>query len=264
MKNNTVKSVNNWVDAVFVISVKSFESRIQHIEREMSKHNISFKFMFLHDSDDIDDSIIDSVFAPSILERNHQSLILKNIAIWHEAAANNYKRILVFEDDVILSNDFNVRFDEAMTAAKKLSDGWLIFLGGSDVKVPDSFFLEKGPLIKLTMSTAEGLVSDLTAVQRRLKWIAHNKITLPADQLIQAIDKETLTPHFWLTKSIVKQGSTTGLFESKLDAHRKKHSRTFTIIRNQWNLFRRQILRRQFVQICAKIKHLIIQKKCVK
>ncbi|MCD6025587.1 MAG: 3-deoxy-D-manno-octulosonic-acid transferase [Solimicrobium sp.] len=261
MKTHTVKSVNSWVDAVFVISVKSFDARIQHVEREMKKHNIVFKFMFLHDAEDIDNSLIEHVFSPSILERNHQSLVLKNIAIWREAAANNYKRILVFEDDVILSSNFISKFHEAMAAATKLCDGWLLFLGGSDVKVPDSFFLETGPLIRLPMSTAEGLVSDLTAIRRRLKWIANNKITLPADQLIQAIDKETGTSHFWLSTAIVKQGSTTGLFDSKLDAHRKKHSRAFTIIRNKLNLYRRQILRRKIVQISKKIKDLLVPKK---
>lgn len=251
MQNHTVKPVNEWVNAVFVISVKSFNNRIRHIEKEMAKHNIEFKFMFAHDADELDTAIIDSAFAPSNLEKTHQSLILKNIAIWEEAVKNNYSRILVFEDDVILSKNFALHFNTAMEATKSLKDGWLLFLGGSDVKVPDYYFLESGPLVALEMSTAEGIVSDLSSIKRRLEWIQNHKITLPADQLIRKIDKETGTQHFWLKKFIVRQGSTTGLFDSKLDAHRQKHSRLFTVIRNQWNLLRRQLLRRHIVRFKA-------------
>lgn len=257
MIKKTAKSVNKWVDAVYVISVKSFDSRIQHIKNELEKQNISFEFMFLYDANELDDVIIDKYFGLSNLKKNHQSLVLKNIAIWREAVAKNYHQVLIFEDDAILSKDFIARFDEAMVAAEKLSEGWLTFLGGSDVKVPDYYFLQPGPLIALPMSTAEGYVSDLCSIKRRLHWLENNKVTLPADQLIRQIDLECATPHYWLTKAIVRQGSSTGLFDSVLDGHRQKHSRIFTITRNKLNKLRRQIIRRFVVTTKAKILHFL-------
>jgi len=253
MTNQTRKAVNQWVEAVYVLSVKSFDSRIHHIKQELEKYNITFEFMFEHDANELTNDTIENTFSQSNLKNTHQSLVLKNIAVWHKAASKNYSKILVLEDDAILFDDFIDRFDEAMTATEKLKDGWLVFLGGSDVKVPDFYFLEPGPLIALPMSTAEGYVSDLCSIQRRLTWLENNKVTLPADHLIRHIDQESNTPHYWLTRAIVKQGSTTGLFDSMLDDHRQKHSRLFTIARNNWNKFRRQQLRRYIVRLKASL-----------
>jgi glycosyl transferase family 25 len=254
MPKEQARPVNDWVDAVYVLSVKTFASRIAHIKEQLANHHITFQFMFDHDADELDEQLLANVFGPSDLKATHQSLVLKNIAVWRDAAANNYHRILVFEDDAVLAKDFVTRFDTAMTAASKLPDGWLIFLGGADVKVPDHFFLAPGPLVELPMPTAEGCVSDITAIRRRLAWLESNKATLPADHLTHHIDQLSGIRQYWLTHPIVEQGSTIGLFDSVLDGHRQKHSRSFNILRNRWNKFRRQRLRGWLVRLKAKIR----------
>jgi glycosyl transferase family 25 len=243
-----VRPANQWVDAVYVLTVKG-SFRIEHIQAEMVKNGIAFSFMLEHDAADLDQAILDRTFGPSSMKRAHQSLVLKNIQVWKNAVEKGYRRVLVFEDDAVLSKHFAAGFDEAMQAAEKLPAGWLVFLGGLDTKVPDSYFMARGPLVQLPIPTAEGCVYDLLAMQRRLKWLESNLVTLSADHLMCHIDAAMGSPHYWLRHPIVEQGSVTGIFDSLLDGSRQKHSRTYNVLRNRWNIFRRRQLREWIVRV---------------
>lgn len=242
------KPVNRLVDAVYVLSVKTFAQRIAHIEHEMQKHKITFRFMFEYDAAELDDTMLADIFGPSDMQKAHKSLVLKNIQVWRDAVAHDYHRVLVFEDDAVLAPDFSLRLEQALGSDELPSEGWLIFLGGMDTKVPDAYFLSKGPLVELPIATAEGCVSDICAMRRRLEWIEHNKITLPADHLIRRIDHDQGTRQFWLRHPIIEQGSVLGIFDSALDGSRQKHSRYYNIFRNRWNKLQRRYLREWIVR----------------
>ena len=237
------------VDAVYVLSVKTFAQRIAHIEREMARHGIAFEFVFEHDADELDSRLIAANFGPCDLKTSQQSLVLKHIHAWRRAAEENLRRVLVFEDDAVLAPDFAARLDEALRAADALPAGYLVFLGGADTKVPDRYFLSPGPLVELPIATAEGYVTDLEAMRRRLTWLAGNKVTLPADHLLKQIDAALGIRQYWLTRPIVEQGSVLGIFPSVLDGNRQKHSALFNRWRNRWNKFQRHRLRRWLVRI---------------
>ena len=81
-----------------------------------------------------------------------------------------------------------------------------------------------------------------------------NEIALPADHLLKHADAELGIAHFWLRPPIVEQGSVLGLFESVLDAHRRKHSRAFNVLRNRWNKFQRHRLRGWLVRARIMLK----------
>lgn len=247
------KRVNDLVDAVYVLSVKTFADRIAHIKSEMTRHGISFRFVFEHDAGELTEDAIVGTFGHSGMKKSHQSLVLKNIKVWRDAVANGFRRVLVFEDDAVLGRDFGWRFQEAMEAADALPSGWMIFLGGMDTKVPDHYFLAPGPLVELPMATAEGCVHDLVAMQRRLEWLRHNRVVLPADHLIRHIDMETGTRQFWLRHPIVEQGSVLGIFDSHLDSGRQKHSRCFNVLRNRWNKFQRRRLREWLARLKSRV-----------
>jgi glycosyl transferase family 25 len=241
-----IKPVNEWVDAVYVLSVRKYESRIRHVSAELARCGIGFSFVFEHDADDLTQDQIDQYFLPSDLKRTHQSLVMKNIHVWNEALAAGYKRILVFEDDVQLNNRFSEGFDEAMRAAENLVPGWLIFLGGMDAHAPSSYFRSAGPLVPLPLPTTEGCVLDREAIRRHLAWISHNKVRLPADHLMNAIDAETATPQYWLRHPVVEQGSVTGVFDSQLDQGRQRHGLRYNMLRYRWKRFCRRQLRDWF------------------
>ena len=255
--NQDVRSVNDCVDQVYVLSVRTFTQRIHHITTELTKHAIDFRFVFEHDATDLDERITNAVFSPGALANGQRSLILKNIHVWRDAVAKGYRHVLVFEDDAVLASTFRKVFDQAMAAAEKQTPGWMIFLGGFDTRVPLEYFRSRGPLVELPMATAEACVYDQETMQRRLAWLSRNPVSLPADHLMRHIDQQEGTRQYWLRHPIVEQGSVVGLFGTVLDSSRSKHSLLYHRIRNYWN----KIHRRYFWEWVIRVQSLITRDK---
>jgi glycosyl transferase family 25 len=236
------------IDAVFVLSVKTFTDRIAHVRRELGHFGIAFEFIFDFDAAELDEATILAHFVGTSPMRRQMSLTLKHREAWRLACARGARRVMVFEDDVILHPRFHPRLAAAMRAADALPAGWHIFLGGADAKVPDAFFLHPGPLVPLASTTAEGYVTDTEACRRRLAWCEANKIRHPADQLITHIDRAEGVAQYWPPAPLVEQGSVIGLFDSVLDATRLKHSRLYNVARHRWTKWRRRTWRRHWVR----------------
>ena len=241
------------VDAVFVLSVRSFTERIQHIERHFAEQGVNFEFIFDYDPQELTADCVDEYFGESDMGSAHKSLVMKHIQAWHLGLERGCGKILVFEDDAILVNNFAHQFHGIKADLAKLDAGYLVFLGGSDTKVPDDFFLQKGPLIRLPIATAEGYLCDAESMRRRISWLKAHKVRLPADHLIRHIDEACGTPQYWLDSPLVQQGSVFGMFDTYLDDHRKKHSRYYNYLRYRWNQFGRRQLRKWIV----KLKYLV-------
>jgi glycosyl transferase, family 25 len=231
------------IDAVYVLSVKTFTDRIAHIRQELGRQQIEFEFIFDYDADELQEADLARTFEPGKLGLPHRSLVLKHAQAWKLALARGQQRILVLEDDVVLSPRFKAGIAQALDAADQLAPAYLIFLGGADTKVPDAFFLAQGPLFPLPLPTAEGYVTDAVALQRRIAWLAEHRVDLPADHLINRIDRECGIGQYWVREPIVEQGSVFGMFTSELDQHRLKHSPFYNSMRYRWNRFQRRRLR---------------------
>jgi len=236
------------IDAVFVLSVRTFADRIAHVTRELGRFDVPFEFIFDFDADELDEATMVKHFAGSSPMKKQMSLTLKHLHAWRLACARGARRAMVFEDDVVLLPQFHARLAAAMRAADGLAPGWHVFLGGADAKVPDWFFLDPGPLVRLASTTAEGYVTDLEGCRRRLAWCETNRISHPADQLITHIDRAEGIAQFWPPAPLIEQGSVTGLFDSALDAVRLKHSRFYNVARHRWTKWRRRTLRRLWVR----------------
>jgi glycosyl transferase family 25 len=243
--NKTNHLVNDHIDMVYVLSVKTFTDRIAHIKTLMQQHDIPFEFIFEHDIPDMSSELLAQTFSSACkLTMAQKSLVLKHIQAWKNACLNQFKHVLVFEDDVILNKNFKLYFDKVVNAINQLPAGHLVFLGGADAKVPAHFLLSNETLVALPLATAEAYISDLTAMQRRVDWLNTHQVSMPADHLICHIDQHTQTAHYWSRRPMAEQGSVTGIFNSHLDSHRQKHSKLFNVLRYRWNKFQRHILRR--------------------
>jgi glycosyl transferase family 25 len=248
-----MRPVNDCVDGVYVLTVKTFTQRIAHIRAELGRHGIAFDFVLEHDVPELDADLLRSRFSAPDMTPGQQSLMLKHIAAWRRALDKGQRRILVFEDDVLLGADFAAGFTRAMRAADGLAPGWLVFLGGADTKVPDRYFLAEGPLVPLPIATAEGYATDRAAIEKRLAWLEGNRVDLPADLFLRRLDPLLGIAQYWVRPPLVEQGSVVGLFDSALDANRQKHSRTYNVLRNRWNKFQRHRLRGWLVRARAMI-----------
>lgn len=243
MEAADAKRVNDLVDAVFVVSVRTFTERIEHMRREMARFGIRFEWMFDYDPGSIDPALIERTFAPSDLKASHQSLVLKHAATWRACVERDLRRVLVFEDDVVLAPDFPQAFGRAMQEADRLAPGYLIYLGCGDNRYVDgaahcdATLVPGGPL-----SAADAVVFDREAARRRLDWMTRHRVTRPADWLMREVDAQCATPHYWLGEPVVEQGSMNGRFASSLDDKRRRRGRLYAWLRYRWSKWRHRNL----------------------
>lgn len=226
--------VSRVVDAVYVLSVRSFADRIAHIEAEMSRHCIGFEFIFDFDANAIPAETIAATFAPSDMKLAHQSLVLKHIETWKRCVDRRLRRVLVFEDDAVLANGFVGGLAQALAETDRLVPGWLMYLGrgnnrhlggsGHDALLPGG-----------ELPATDALVFDAEAARRRLQFIASRRITRPADWLMRETDAAVGVRHYWLREPLVEQGSMNGMFDSALDEKRRGRGRRYDWVRYRWD-----------------------------
>jgi glycosyl transferase family 25 len=239
MEQGNPRAVNELVDAVFVVSVRAFADRIEHMRAEMARAGIRFEWVFDFDPETIDPALLERTFAPSDLRISHQSLVLKHVATWRACVERNLRRVLVFEDDVVLARNFSQVFDRAMQEADRLAPGYLIYLGCGDNRYMEeaaqaaTALVPGGPL-----SAADAIVFDRETAGRRLDWMSRHRVTRPADWLMREVDRECSTPHFWLSDPVVEQGSMNGRFASSLDEKRRRRGRVYAWLRYRWSKWR--------------------------
>ncbi len=233
--------INQLVDAVYVLSVRSFDDRIAHVRREMARHGIEFEFLFEFDPDAIPDHLIRRMFAPSDMKRAHQSLVLKHVETWRRCLQQGFRRVLVFEDDVVLSRGFPEGLAGALKEADRLAGPYLIYLGRGDNRYvgagPGGSALVPGGVLPAT----DALLFNREAAQRRVAWVDAHRIARPADWLMREMDAAIGVPHYWLRDPIVEQGSMSGLFDSVLDEKRESRSRLLVKLRYRWDKWWKQL-----------------------
>jgi glycosyl transferase family 25 len=235
--------INDSVDAVLVLSVRSFEDRIAHMRAEMARHGVAFEFVFDFDANAIPAELIERHFAPSDMKVTHQSLVLKHIHTWRLCAARNWRRALVFEDDAVLAPQFGAVFAQAMREADALAPGYLIYLGCGDNRYADSARRAKTMLVPGgQLPATDALVFDRAAAEHRLAYLDQHKIARPADWLTREVDAAVGVRHYWLREPVVEQGSMNGLFTSVLDDKRQARGRWYSWLRFRWDKFRHRAL----------------------
>ncbi len=238
------------VDAVFVLSVKTFEDRINHVKKQMALHQIEYQFVFDFDIPDLNTSLlIDTFETEKVLDKPQQSLVLKHIQAWRLCVEHQFQNILVFEDDVILSDNFVPKLNQAIKAIEQKQNAYLLFLGGADTKVSDAFLLSNESIVEQPIATAEAYLTNHAACEKRMQWLSSHKVNLPADFLLRKMDPESGIVQYWLKEHIAEQGSVTGIFESSLDKQRRKHSLLFNYLRYEWQKINRKKLRKFYALV---------------
>jgi glycosyl transferase family 25 len=232
-------SVNDLVDAVLVVSVRSFQDRIEHMRAEMARFNIQFEWVFDFDPPEITPELLERTFAPSDMRLPHQSAVLKHIATWRICAERNYRRVLIFEDDVVLAPNFPEVLALAMAEADQLRTPYLLYLGcghnryAAGAQNSATMLVPGGPL-----PAAEAIVIDHTSAQMRMDWLGKNRVTRPPDWLLREMDEELHIPHYWLREPVVEQGSMNGKFASVLDEKRRLRGRWYAWLLFRWDRWR--------------------------
>ncbi|MBX2810142.1 MAG: glycosyltransferase family 25 protein [Cellvibrionaceae bacterium] len=235
------------IDKVFVLSVKSFEDRIAHINTMLNHHGIAFEFIFAYDAADLSPGDLDR-FAPSDMGLGAKSLIMKTLEVWRRIAEDpTIKRALILEDDAIIVTDFKLQMQALSAALMALPEKSLVSLGGRGDSMPVTFLRDSAVLSPLKMTTTEAYIVNKKTAKMRLDWLQNKKISVPIDHLIGSMDADLSIVHYRPKFPLVEQGSIAGLFETKLDAKRKIKGLGFARLKYRWKIIRHQVIKRWLV-----------------
>ncbi len=125
-------TLNDCFDKIYLINLKSRTDKLKLSIGELNKYNIKFEvFCAVEGNPGV------QLNSPFLLNRpGAVGCALSHIEIIKLAKKQNLKNVLIFEDDIELTQDFSVKFDSFI---RQLPDNWdMFYLGGSGHTAPNS------------------------------------------------------------------------------------------------------------------------------
>jgi len=112
------------INKYYMCHYSKLTERREYIENHIKNFNIDLEWILFYDKEDIDWDSLDKIY-PNILNIMNEfgrklskpeiSLLLKHLEVFRDVIKNNYSNVIVFEDDIILDNDFNSKLDTYIT-----------------------------------------------------------------------------------------------------------------------------------------------------
>jgi GR25 family glycosyltransferase involved in LPS biosynthesis len=175
-ENEQSFDINKYFDKIYCINLENRQDRWIKNKREFNQKSIEVeRFEAINGltiSDEEFNSLLDK-YNPNRLTGESASLnglienksslgcLLSHIEVIKKAKINNYKRILIFEDDIMLSNDFS----ESIKRISKLDWG-IVYLGASQfnwkgIEEKDGFYLCKNTLGTFAYAIDSSMYDDI-------------------------------------------------------------------------------------------------------
>ena len=129
--DKTLTTVNEYFDKVFLINLKTQTEKLELSKKHLSKYNIEFEvYEALNCVVGIPEDHPNKPVVGFLTNKPGAfGCLMSHLGVVKIAKERGYKRILVLEDDVVLSKDFLTLFSEKV---KDVPDDWkLFYLGGS-------------------------------------------------------------------------------------------------------------------------------------
>jgi glycosyl transferase family 25 len=102
--------MNNYVDNVYLINMDKDCDRLEKVTKECDKVGIKFQRFTGVKVSDVSQNILDKYIPDETQKYGPNGMIgcgLSHLFVWQDAVKNNYKNIVVLEDDVHFTYDFN-------------------------------------------------------------------------------------------------------------------------------------------------------------
>ena len=211
---------------IFVLHYSKLVERKKHILEQFKKYNITdYEFIEKYDKDEISDN--ESDLFDTNYKKSSMSLFLKHNYV-HKIIAEKYECALIFEDDIILSDNFINIFNEYIT--KLPEDYDMLFIGdGCNLHIekhkliPNKYIYEKCLYPTSWGGDGAGRCTDSYLVNKKcaikLCEYINNlsyKINLPVDFWLNIAARDNNFKVYWAEPTIVTQGTQNGLFKSSL------------------------------------------------
>jgi GR25 family glycosyltransferase involved in LPS biosynthesis len=200
---------------IYVLHSGNLTKRKKHILEQFRIHNISnFEFIEKYDASKITDdecSIFDEHY-----KKTKMSLFLKHIYCYQLIIRDHDSDTsLIFEDDVILSDDFNDILSKYIKELPKDYD--MLFIGsGYNLHIDKQILIDDKHIYEnpYTRCTDSYIITNNCAQQIYEYFINGNdKINLPIDFWLNKVIANNKLKVYWSEPTIVSQGSQSGLFE---------------------------------------------------
>ena len=198
---------------IFVLHYSKLVDRKKHILEQFKKQNITdYEFIEKYDKDEItnDES---NIFETSY-KKTTMSLHLKHNYVY-KLIAENYENALIFEDDVILSDNFTYILNKYIAQLPKNYD--MLFIGdGCNMHIEKSeLILNKNIYEKCLSRCTDSYIISKKCANKLCEYInnLNHKIKLPIDWWLNVAIRDNKFKVYWSEPTIVTQGSQNGLFK---------------------------------------------------
>jgi glycosyl transferase family 25 len=206
---------------IYILHYKKLIERKEHIKKELNKHFLTYQFYEKYDKEELTKEDL-SLFSTRLRD-SEKSLLCKHIYVYREMIQNNDDYILMFEDDVVLDENFNQKLN---TYLKELPNDWdMLFIGsGCNLHIPkneikkDVFIYKKSHKNGSTRCTDSYLIRKKCA-QNIINIINNTKnyhISKPADWWLNDMLRNIDANVYWCEPTIVKQGTQNNIFKSSI------------------------------------------------
>jgi GR25 family glycosyltransferase involved in LPS biosynthesis len=228
-EDDNVININKYFDNIYVLNLDRRPDRYENIKYNLDKLDIKVERFSAIDGDDIkDDEYNFSNFKQGygMIENKYALGCLRShIEIIKDAKSKGYKRILIFEDDVLINSDIKIHFQKIRNI-----DNWkLLYLGASqynwDIDFIEDFYYSRKTLGCFAYAIDESMYDEI---------LETNKEELSIDNLLLILQskyyKQCYT--FYPNICIADVSESTIRAERDQDSHSK---------RMKWNLLKNYI-----------------------
>ena len=209
---------------IFVLHYSKLIDRKKYILEQFKKHNITnFEFIEKYDKDEITES--ESIIFNSKYKKSTMSLHLKHNYVY-KLIAEKYDNALIFEDDVILSDNF---LDKLNNYISQLPEDWdMCFIGdGCNLHIETKQLIPKQNIYKKCLyptnwggngasRCTDSYIVNKKCAKKLCDYITNLqiKINLCIDWWLNDACRDNNFNVYWAEPTIVTQGTQNGLYQS--------------------------------------------------
>ena len=209
---------------VYVLHSNNLTKRKKHILEQFRMYNINnFEFIEKYDACEISED--ESKIFEKDYKKTLMSLFLKHVYVYQSITKyyheDDNEPTLIFEDDVILSEDFNETVEAYIKELPEKYD--MLFIGsGYNLHINKEVIMDDKHVYKnpYTRATDSYIITNKCA-KKLCDYLAKNmdmndKIKVPIDMWLNKAIIDNQLNVYWCEPTIVCQGSQSGLFEKSL------------------------------------------------
>ncbi|MCU0468050.1 MAG: glycosyltransferase family 25 protein [Arcicella sp.] len=225
MNNESVINISK----VYVAHVKKgYDNRRVSIESQMNKLNIPFEFMLDGDIEDLNQDRLEKYFKGHLKALTPQtSCMMKHLLIYEDMIKNNVSAALVFEDDILLADNFVEIFNKSISELHSRADidfnKSLISYENSTLKDVSILEIKSNQYLYLRSSgrCAGAYYISLNSAKLIINKCEEEKTDEMMDWYHNQMVEAGLLNIYWCHPTIAEQGSQNGVFDSSLDIRKK-------------------------------------------